>query len=142
MIDLASLDTKTPAEAGVVVQLDNPFTGEPLTLDDGSPCTITVLGQDSAKMRAYTRQVTDRNIERLRKGRDAMKSEAAEADRIGGLATVTTAWNLFPLDGQTLDCTERNAKKLYSDPRFPWIVEQLEKAVMDRARFFPRASSN
>lgn len=140
--DLAALDTKAAAEQGTAVQLENPITGEPLIDGQGDPVTITVLGMDSAKMRHYMRTVNDRHLEQFRRQKNPLTSEHQEKEKIEGLAKVTVGWSGIALDGHVLEFNEANARMLYSDPRFPWIVEQLDKAVADRARFFKAASAS
>lgn len=142
---LSQLDTKKVADAGVTIALTDPYTAEQLTLADGSVMSITVLGRDSAKMREYVRKVTDKRLEELRKNKSQSFSlEESESEKAGALAAVTVAWNLPPIDeGSTVapPCTESNARALYSDPRFPWIVEQLDAVIADRASFFKAAST-
>lgn len=142
--DLSSLDTKAAAERGIVVDLEHPFTPEKPFVDDaGVPYSITILGGDAGKVRAKGRKQLDRYISLIRKNKDPGDSETSEQDNIDRLATATIAWHLPPLDGAELpDPTEHLARKLYSDSRFPWIVEQLTKAINDRARFFVKSSTS
>jgi hypothetical protein len=141
--DLNTLDTKTAAEQGIVVELENPLTPEkPFVDDDGAPYSITILGGDAGKVRQKDRKQLNRILTAIRKNKDA-DAEAGEQDNIDRLAAATLAWHLPALDGETLPApTEHSARKLYSDPRFPWIIEQLTKAIGDRARFFKKSSSS
>lgn len=140
--DLNTLDTKTPAEQGIVVELEHPLNPEtPFVDDDGVPYSITILGGDAGKVRAKERKQVDRILSAIRKNRDPGDAETGERDNIDKLAAATLAWHLPPLDGELLpDPTEHIARKLYSDPRFPWIAEQLTKRIGDRARFFKKSS--
>jgi hypothetical protein len=142
VLDFADLDTKTPAEAGAELHLENPKTGDPIYLADGSPATITFMGPDSAKVRAFQRRHTDDALEAARRNKSPISAEASERRTVGELAAITLRWNVPPLDGQPVPCTEANARKLYGDPRLPWIVEQAVRFVTDRARFFKSASTN
>ena len=142
--DLSTLDTKAPAEQGLVVELENPFEPEkPFVDDDGVPYSITILGADAGKVRAAEKKQLNRILTAIRKNKDA-DAEAGEQDNIEKLAAATLAWHLPSVDGEVLPNppTERAARKLYSDPRFPWIVEQLTKRIGDRARFFKKSSSS
>jgi hypothetical protein len=141
--DLSTLDTKTAAENGIVVELENPFEPEkPFVDDDGVPYSITILGSDAGKVRNKSRKQLSRFLTAMRKNKDA-DAEEGEQENIDRLATATLEWHLPALDGETLPApTEHSARKLYSDPRFPWIVEQLTKAIGDRARFFKKSSSS
>lgn len=144
MKDFALLDTKAAAETGAVIFLDDPFSGEPLLDDDGVPLSITVLGADSEKVGKAIRANADKRIARIQKRgsvEDAW-SETQRADTISTLAKATVAWHILPVDGVVLECTEANARKFYGDPRFPWVVEQLDKAVVDRKRFFKNSSAS
>lgn len=142
--DLNTLDTKAASEAGIVVELEHPFNPEtPFEDDEGVAYSITILGSDAGKVRAKGRKQLDRYISLIRKNKDPGDAEAGEQDNIDKLATATIAWHLPALDGEVLpEPTEHIARKLYSDPRFPWIVEQLTKAIGDRARFFKKSSAN
>jgi hypothetical protein len=64
--------------------------------------------------------------------------ESVEADGIQLLATVTKSWRqgekqTLTVEGKELPCTKDNAVILYE--RFPWIKEQVDTAVGDRANF-------
>jgi len=139
-MDLSTLDSKAAAEAGTVIEIISPATGEPL-MDDGKPVTITILGIDSAKLRGISKKLTDRRFTDIRRGKNAdFDSDVADAERFKLYAAATIAWEGIGLDGAVLECNERNAQKLYSDARFPWLVEQIDKAIADRQRFFKTAS--
>lgn len=141
--DLSTLDTKTTAEQGLVVELENPFAPEkPFVDDDGVPYSITILGSDAAKIRTKEKKQLNRVLSAMRRNKD-VDAEAGEQDNIDRIAAATLDWHLPTLDGETLPApTEHTARKLYSDPRFPWIIEQLTKAIGDRARFFKKSSTS
>lgn len=142
--DLSTLDTKAPAERGIVVELENPFDPTTPFVDDaGVPYSWTILGSDAGKVRAIARKRLDRMLTLLRKNRDPGDAEANEAADIDRLAAATLAWHLPPIDGQPApEPNEHSARKILSDPRFPWIAEQLTKAMGDRARFFSKSSTS
>lgn len=141
--DFGDLDTKTSAEAGTVVHLEHPGTGDPLYDEKQNAITITVLGSDSDKVRGVARKQADKRFEQARKSRGlAIDSASIESDAIARMVAATVAWSGVKLDGEVLECTEQNARKLYSDPRFPWIAEQVEKAIEDRQRFFKTVSQS
>lgn len=141
-MDLVQFDTKSAAEAGCVVNLDNPFTGEPMLDDDGSNFFIKILGGDSGKVSDALREIADRRLERVQKTRKLIADSASQhADDVNTLALATLEWKLPPIDGEVWACTEPNARKLYGDKRFPWIMEQLEKVISDRKRFFKKSST-
>lgn len=142
--DLNELDTKAPAERGIVVELEHPKTPlVPWVDDQGVPYSITILGGDAGKVRAVARKQLDKQITLLRKKGEMGDAESGEQDIVERLAKATIAWHLPPLDGQTLPAPdERLARKLYNDPRFPWIVEQLQRALNDRSRLFTTPSTS
>lgn len=140
--DFTDLDTKTAADAGTVVHLEHPGTGDPLYDEKQNPITITVLGSDSEKVRKLVRQQADKRFERMRRQKEGVTSAAIESDAVARMVAATVAWQGVKLDGQVLECNEQNARKLYGDPRFPWIAEQVEKAIEDRQRFFKSASQS
>lgn len=142
--DLATRDTKAAAESGIVVHLKDPATDEPMFGDGEEPVTITILGSDAAKIRAKSHHSLDQAFAKLKKKGDSTegRSEEIERETVKLLAAATIAWTGFVVDGSPMECNEPNARKLYSDPRFPWIVEQLRKVMDDRAAFFQKGSSN
>jgi hypothetical protein len=140
-MDLSQLDARAASEAGTVVELEHPVTGQPLTDDEGV-ITIRILGDDSAKVRAIVRRNYDARMERIQRNRNLdLTLATTEAEVARKLAAATIAWRGIVLDGVALECNEHNAYKLYSDPRFPWLVEQLTKASGDRSRFFRNGSA-
>lgn len=142
-IDLAAFDTKSAAERGIKVELESPFTNLPFVDDEGKPYFIRILGSDADKVREKSRKQLDKYIELIRKNQNPGDSLAGEADNIDKLAIATIEWHLPPLDGQPMPTASVSAaRKLYSDPRFPWIVEQLTKAINDRTRFFGPSSTS
>lgn len=140
-MDFSTLDSKAAAEAGAVIELVDPRSGEPLVDDEGKPYWLEIIGMDSAKMRAISQSIVGKRITNSRKGKGAeYDAEAEEAEKYRLYASATKDWYVPTLDGEVLECNEKNAKKLLSDPRFPWLSEQIDRAIADRARFFKKAS--
>jgi len=141
--DLTQLDTQTPADHGAVVELENPFTNDPLADDDGKLVTWTLRGEDSPAVRKVVRRQQDKRNERIQKGRgadlDAATLEGQTVERL--LAATITYSDNWALDGNPLPYTQENARKLLTDPRFSWLVEQLTRAMGDRRRFLPTGST-
>ena len=133
--DLAALDTVKGSNAGFEVSIYNPATNEDLGL------FITVLGKDSDEFQKVSRAQQKKRMEKMSKGgfRNAnVPIEVMESDGLQLLAAVTKSWRqgdkqTVTLDGQELTCTKENAVALYE--RFPWIKEQVDTAVGDRANF-------
>lgn len=144
---LASLDVKAAAERGLVVEFRNPADPTQIVKDEtGKPLTITILGHDAEKIKERDRKTLDKIYERVAKGTPQQSaSKKSEQESIDRLAAATVAWsdNWVLEDGQpALVCTEANAKKLYGDPRFPWIAEQLLAKIDDRTAFFTQGSDS
>lgn len=140
-VDFTNLDSKAASEAGTAIVLIDPRNNEPLLDDDEKPYFITILGIDSAKLRGISKISIDRRMNSIRKGNDIdYDSDVVAKEKAALYAAATTGWYLPPLDGAALEYSEKNAKRLYSDPRFPWLLEQLDKAIADRQRFFKKAS--
>jgi hypothetical protein len=81
-------------------------------------------------------------VESIRvEGKKYISSAQTHRDDIETMAAATLSWYLPPFNGVELECTEENALKLYDDPRYPWIMERLEKVMSDRRSFFKKASA-
>ena len=134
-IDLSSLDTVTGANAGFDVELFHPGTREDLGI------TIHVLGRDSDKYQEVSRRQQKRRTAKLSKGGfrpgnvgGSISPEELESGSIELLAECTTGWSSnMALDGEPLAFTVENAKTVYK--RFPWIREQVDEAIDNRANF-------
>ena len=117
-MDLATLDSVKAANEGAAMEVLHPTSNVPLKDDQDNPITITLIGQDSDKVKK--RQRLEMN-KRLKAGRrSTMTAEELEEQGI-------------KLDGQLLDCTADNAMKVYK--RVPWLREQVDSFVGDRANF-------
>lgn len=131
--DLSKFDTATLADNGAAVNLLSPL-GDVLEGTDGKPIQFFILGQDSKKFKADVadaRKQAQSNVKKRVKSVDEEEAEAIE--RIAGY---TVGWTEnFKLDGKDFPFSTENAIKLYSDMRFQWIYEQINRAIMNRANF-------
>jgi hypothetical protein len=140
-MDFSTLDSQAAAEAGAVIELEDPRSGETLTDDDGKPYYVEIIGMDSAKLRAVSQGIVGKRIVNIRKGKGGeYDADAEDAEKFRLYAKATKSWYVPTLDGEVLECNEKNARKLYSDPRFPWISEKIDKEIANRQRFFKKAS--
>ncbi len=130
-IDLASIDTVKGSNDGFDVQIYHPGTNEDLDT------IITVLGKDSDAFQKVSRAQNKKRMAKMQKGgfrnTSVMSPEEIESDGTALLAACTTGWINVVLDGQDLEFSVDNAVMLYN--RFPWIKEQVDTAVGDRANF-------
>jgi hypothetical protein len=148
MRDLSSLDVVTGANEGFELELYNPATQEDLGI------FITVLGKDSTEFRKLQAEQNQRRLDRAGRAGNVSKMLSERQIRADGIeldAACTKSWRTVTpdADGETehsksvilvagteLECTKQNAIKLYTD--FPWIKEQVDEAILDRANFMKR----
>ena len=67
-----------------------------------------------------------------------MSDDAAEEDRldaftVAGISRCVIGWTGVEWEKKPLDCTPENAAMLMT--RFPWVAEQVERAIHDEAGF-------
>ena len=136
-IDLAALDTRKGADVGFHLALRHPISNEPLGL------WIHLLGADSEAYQEQLREFRRRRADALKRNLRANLSAAEiEAEGLELLAAVTRGWSdNMTLEGEKLAFSPDAARKLYE--RFPWIREQADQGVHERANFLPgRAPSS
>jgi len=130
------LDTRTAAEAGSVMPVEN-ANGVVVTAEDGvtPKRTITLLGMDS---RVYKERTNSNLNKRLAKGNRAkITAEELEAETLDVLASCTIAWTGFnDTAGNPMPCIKQNALLLYKS--FPLIREQADKFINDRNNFLTK----
>jgi hypothetical protein len=130
VVDLGSIDTVKGANEGFDVSIYHPGTNEDLGI------LITVLGKDSDEFQKISRAQSKKRMAKITKGgfrSQAVPLEEIEQDGLELLAAVTKKWVNVVVDGNDLPFTKENAVALYE--RFPWIREQLDVAIGDRANF-------
>lgn len=134
--DLADYETRTKSESGAPMPLLHPRTIAPLTNDDGSPTTITLLGRASDLYRDLFRQLQEERITRMAAGiRTTPEDQTIEDTRI--LVACTKTWNIDALDGQAFPFSRENAQKLWSDARFLWIRDAAIAFMRNDGNFLP-----
>jgi hypothetical protein len=130
-IDLSSIDTVKGSNEGFDVQIYHPGTNEDLGI------SINVLGKDSDEFQRVSRAQQKKRMAKMQKGgfrsTTAIPLEEIEQDSLELLAACTKSWSGVIIDGKAIDCTKENAVALYE--RFPWIKEQIDTAIGDRANF-------
>jgi len=121
-MDLTQLDVKAASEKGAVLTIKHPMTGEPL-----EGVTITVIGRDSPSVRAAMLEIERRKA----------KGETIDRDEEGLelLSSVVKGWEGIEFEGQPLEFSKANARKLFSDPRTEWIGEQVGPFALSRRNF-------
>lgn len=108
------------------------FTFNLIHPGDGSvlDTTITVYGSDSKKYKAALHRIRN---DRLNSRGQKMTSEVAENNGIEILVACTDSWENMVFDGEELECTKENVRRIYKE--FEWIYEQVDQEVGNRANF-------
>ena len=127
-MDFTKLDVTTAANAGAVMQVTHPSTG-----DDLEGTTITLLGQDSD---IYQKEIKKRAEQSLngRGGRNK-KVDLDDAKLKGAelLARLTTGWTGIAEGKTDVECNFENCVKMYL--KYPWLREQVEAFIVERGNF-------
>lgn len=132
MFDLSTLDTTPAAEQGVDMKLRHPDTEEPIK-SDGQFVTFRVLGQDSKVFRKIDREQTNKRFKRMGRNKAELDAEELEIERLERVLACVIGWENVYLDNMPLPFSQENAHHLFV--RFPWIVEQINRFITDRANF-------
>ncbi len=131
-MDLSTLDTAELANQGALLELRDP-SGNPILQDDGSPVTLTLLGEDSD----VVMQINNRNANQFLRGTSgsgqSVTAEMSRTNEINKFAAATVAWSGVVVDGEPVKLSSDAAKALYR--RFPWIRDQVRAFIGDRANF-------
>ena len=129
--DLTSLDTNEAAEKGAVCEIMHPTENTPLGIK------ITLAGADSDIYRKTVNKSVNKRVQRLRPGQSVpFTAEEQEESGLNLLAICTLAWEGVIVEGEELPCTQENVKMVYQ--RFPWIKEQVDQFIGDRANFLSK----
>ena len=129
-VDLSSIDTVAGSNEGFDVQIYHPGTNVDLGI------VITVLGKDSDEFLKVSRTQSKKRMAKMAKGgfrNTSISIEEVEQDGIELLAACTKAWAGMVENGKDIVCTASNAVDVYT--RYPWIREQVDIAIGDRANF-------
>jgi hypothetical protein len=130
-IDLSSIDTVKGANEGFDVQIYHPGTNEDLGV------TINILGKDSDEFLKVSRAQSKKRMAKMTKGGGfrnvQIPIEEVERDGLELLAACTKSWSGVIENGKVIECNKDNAIDLYE--RYPWVKEQVDTAMGDRANF-------
>lgn len=129
-MDLSSLKP-VKADEGSVMDVVHPETEEVI-----EGMSITLLGQDSSVYRKIQIGKQQAALNRMAKGKKALdlNAEKLVEDTIDDLVKMTVGWEGFTLEGKELKPTADNVRKVYTE--WPWIREQAQEFVNNRANFF------
>lgn len=141
-MDLSKFDMKEGADAGALLELLD-LEGQPLFLDDtDDPEHIPVLRMGITLLSADSRTYRDifhknQNLrlnanQKRRKSRDLDVAEFEE-EALEALIACTQIFHNVQLEGEALEATPINARKVYV--RYPFIREQAEAFMQDRSEY-------
>ena len=122
---------KQDLDEGVWIWLKHPATEENLTAGDNKPVRAKVVGVDSQKYRAVMNKI---NNKRLKRRKLLGTAEMLEKEKLETIFACLVDWENFYRDGELMPCNVEN--KQFMLENFPWLVEQLDLAIGDRANFF------
>lgn len=136
MANLNSLNVVEKANEGTVLELMNPFNGEPLT-DEGEkiadkknikPLYLRLLGSDSDTYR----NAIKRRFESSQGKNKSKKIDLDDAQRKAAelLARCTVDCYLIE-DDKAVECNQSEMVRLYL--KYPWLREQAEEQIGDRS---------
>lgn len=143
--DLAALDTTENAETGAWMHLQGPdyedlYVGEK---DDGKPVRILLLGADSKEFQQLQHKQTTKRVKQLtkpgRRSRNELSSEDFTEGSIDLLVRCTKGFENVIYNGEELDCTAANARKIYE--RLGFVREQAWDFINDRSNYLGNSSS-
>jgi RNA-splicing ligase RtcB len=129
-LDLSSIDVIKDSNTGTEITLYHPISGKDLTTK------IRIVGRDSDVFKSTQAEQGRKRMEKAQKGgfRGASVSQSqVEKDGIDLLAACTVGWSNLKVDGQLVPFSTANAAIIYAN--YPWIKEQVDMAVADRALF-------
>lgn len=110
-----TLEVKHPASGETIAEIDL------LSIDDDKPAAVKAA-QDKRRL----------------KSRNPLKLDMAElrSDTLDVLAACTVAWRGVEWNGEPMECTPGNARKLYD--ALPWLKAEVERFVSDVAVFLEK----
>lgn len=134
MFDVSDFDTVSASEKGAVMVVRHPADGVPLTDASGAEVTLVLAGQDSERCRSARRAAANRRLKDQVAGlRSQVTREEIENDNLEVLVACTLGWSGMVEAGVALTFSADNARKVYK--RLPWLAEQAEAFIQDRAVF-------
>lgn len=131
MLDLKNLQ---PSDQAVEIPILHPTSGESLGI------SIFVFGSDSSAYRKASSDLQTKRLARLGPAKMRLTAAEIEEDTLDLLAHCTDSWKGVTYDGKELKCTHDEAKKLYRE--LPWLREQIDRAISDRANFIQASMSS
>lgn len=133
MADLSKLNTATISEEGAELDVLHPVENTPIGVK------IVLAGRDSDRFQKFVRRQTNKRTAKWRPGQKlTFTAEEQELEKVELLVACTISWKGVSMNGKELPCTPENARALYSNPGYSWLVEQIDEFVGDREHFLPK----
>lgn len=133
VFDLVKLAPSKSSE-GAVLTLVNPVNNTPI-----EGVTITLMGADSKEYQALRRKLQNARLRNVTsRGKMRVTSEEIEDEALQLIVAATKGWTGVVIEGVEQPFTMENAKSLFT--RFPWIREQVDEFINDRANFLGNSS--
>jgi hypothetical protein len=134
-MDISSLALSDVGE----MQLKHPVTDDALKgFDDKNPIIFLISGTDSEAYRAVERFYINKRInsKNFKRGKLAIgTAEEQMKERLDKTITCLNGWRNFGFEGQDLPFSADKAREILSNPKFSWILEQIESYMSDRENF-------
>jgi hypothetical protein len=132
--DLGSIDTIAACNKPFDVEIIHPVT------QDKTGVIFRVVGKDSDVYRGKIKAIANENLTRdalmARRGKqDIPNIDKMEARNIDALVAATVGWENVELDGEVLEFSAANARKVYT--RILPVREQVLEAINDLENFMP-----
>lgn len=134
MMDISGLDLIAAAAAGTIVHLRHPGTGAGLGIEIG------VIGYESDAVKDAERAY-------LRRAQDAVKKPEAD-DFLRGRRIALAAASITSVSGMEIGAGEKETvvtvdmlRAMIAEPKWVWILEQIEATAGDRRYFFTSAET-
>lgn len=120
-MDLLTLNTPDTVRVNIVY----PGKGV-LKNDDGSVVAIDLYSPAAESVIAYREQVERESLNKTLKN-EPITVDDLKRDKIARLMAFTADVHNLELSGEVI--TRNNIDRLYSDPNFGWLTEQIEKRL-------------
>lgn len=133
---ISALNIGQAVEDGVWVDILMPADRPDLDLLEGDPSglRVRVRSADSRQFREAMDKLTRAAVKRKAQ---SMTFEDSERSQVDILLAVTADWSGFEDDdGKAMPFTEANGRRIYGDPGYKWLTDQVTRAADDRRRFF------
>lgn len=134
-MDISQIDFGN-SNTGIDMILIHPVSGlEIIDTETSEPVTLKVVGAESDVYKEAQRRITNQKLSKAKGKKDiSFTAEELEAFRIQLIAACIRGWSHIGLgEAKELPYSEQNAKRLLVTA--PWILEQVETFVGDRANF-------